>query len=215
MDENVKIISILQSVKGTSHRAFCFTINKELINVRIKSEHIDIKSFTQRINEYKIIVIEDIDLTVHCITYNNDIISFDNMDYYYALFDILSCYMKDECRLSQESFHQECEYMQRYGSPLSKKNIEIRYGLKKEDIFNSSKRVKAIKVYPFKTYDKKLKNIEGSFVWSILKSFGFHVIGLVFWNELDIFGIVLDDYKILPLKLNSGTYNNVLKVLIN
>lgn len=204
MDDNIKVISVLQTIKGSAHRAFCYTLNKSLLRVKIKFEYSDISHFNNQLDDYKIVVIEDINLTVTCITNDNKIIKFENMDFYYGLLDIVSSYMKEQHRLTQESFHQECRVMQLYSQPLSRRNIEIRLGL--DDISGRIKRLKPLKVINKKDFSDKLKNIEGSFVWAILKSFESYVLSLVFWDNEEVFGVMLDDTCILPLKLNNNTY---------
>lgn len=204
MDDNIKVISILQTIKGSAHRAFCYTLSKSLLKVKIKFEYSDIHQFNNKLDDYKIVVIEDINLTVTCITNDNKIIKFGNMDFYYGLLDIVSSNMKEQYRLSQESFHQECRAMQIYSKPLSKRNIEVRLGL--DDISGRIRTIKPLKVINKNDFYKKLKNIEGSFVWAILNSFENYVLSLVFWDNDEVFGIMLDDTCILPLKLNNNTY---------
>lgn len=207
MDDNIKVISILQTIKGSAHRAFCYTLTKSLLRVKIKFEYSDICAFNNQLDNYKIVIIEDINLTVTCITNDNKIIRFENIDFYYGILDIVSSNMKEQYRLTQESFHQECRVMQMYSQPLSKRNIEVRLGL--DDISGRIKTLKPLKVINKKDFSGKLKNIEGSFIWAILKSFENYVLSLVFWDSEEVFGIMLDDTMILPLKLNNNTYKKL------
>lgn len=204
MDDKIKVISVLQTIKGSAHRAFCYTLDKSLLKVKIKFEYSDIYAFNNQLDDYKLVIIEDINLTVTCITNENKVIRFNNMDFYYGLLDIVSSYMKDQHRLSQESFHEECRIMKMYSKPLSKRNIEVRLGL--DEVSGRIKTLKPLKLINKKDFSVKLKNIEGSFVWAILKSFEDSILSLVFWDKAEVFGIMLDDAMILPLKLNNNTY---------
>jgi hypothetical protein len=123
--------------------------------------------------------------------------------------------MMNEARLTQESFHSECYSMQVYSCPSSIKlnHIEVRQGLTKMSSSAILKKEKYISKFNKKDLlgivDREFK---ASIVGLFLYSFNSSIIALDFWSEEHVFGIMLDDYKVIPLKLNAVTYFKVCDV---
>ena len=215
MEKNLKIISVLSSVKGKAHRAICYNIDRTVFSIKLNSYHREAKDVFKYLSEAKLILIEDIDLSVHLITKEDTIVSYKDMDMYYAFFDVLSVCMANEVRLTQESFHQECLLMQTYSCPSSVKlnYIEVRQGLTKTDSNDILKKEKALKKINKKELNNIIeKNFKGTIIGLFLHAFSSSIISFVFWYDNNIFGLMLSDYKIIPLKLNTNTFRKVCDV---
>lgn len=214
-DNKIKIISVLQSLKGNAHRALCFEIARDLFLIKLKTNHKEIGKISDAISGAKILLIEDINLSVSLMDNENKVTNYRNMDFYYAIYDVLSVMISNEVRLTQESFHTECDLMRIYSSPSYVKSgvVEIRQGLEKEEALGRIKKRK----YNYKITKSGYHNMvetqfSGSVVGLFLLTFEEDVIALDFWNNEQVFGIMLNDYKVIPLKLNGTSYDKVCTV---
>ena len=141
------------------------------------------------------------------------ITSFKEMDVYYAYFDVLSICMTQEIRLTRQGFHDECTLMQKYSYPakINLSYVELRQGLLGSE--DGKKKEKAMGKVDKEIFKSTIDdNFKGSVTGLFLNVYKDDIISLVFWPEEFIFGIMLNDYKIIPLKLNEASFNKICNV---
>lgn len=211
----LKIISVLTSVKGNAHRAFCYTVDRDVFKNKLRAGYREAYKTLKQLDSAELVLIEDINLSVHMLKSDSTIESYKEMDVYYAYYDILSICMAKEVRLTKQSFHDECLLMQKHSYPATTKlsYIELRQGIVKPYIAESFKKEKALGKIEKSTFKESIEpNFKGSITGLFFNTFKDDIISLVFWPDDFIVGLMLNDYKIIPLKLNESSYNKVCKV---
>lgn len=213
--KELRIISVLTSVKGNAHRAMCYSVDRMVFKHKLRAGYKEAFKTIGLIDDAEIILIEDINLSVHILKSDLSIESYKEMDIYYAYYDVLSVCMTKEIRLTKQSFHDECLLMQRFSYPSTTKlsYIELRQGLTKAINDDTLKKEKALGKIEKVTFRESIEpNFKGSITGLFLNTFKNDIISLVFWPDEFIVGLMLNDYKIIPLKLNEASYEKVAKV---
>lgn len=212
----MKIISVRGTTTGNAHKAICYEVNRNWFRNKIMHEYKEIDKVSELLAMAKIILIEDLDLSIHILSYRNQLDSFKDMDLYYAFFDILSTGISGSVRLTQESFHKECYNQRLLSSPKSFNinEIELRKGLTKDEIIGMIRRIKANAKISRDSFERLVESdLKQSIIGLFLKVFSKRISSLVFWDEKCVLGIMLDDYNTIPLKLNLNSYEQVKNLL--
>lgn len=208
LEKGLKIISVLGSTTGDALRAFCYDLDRNDYRIKLTLEHPEAAEVIHQISKAKIIMIEDIKLTATILMYNNQIKVYDNMDIYYAFFDTLAKCVKGSVRLTQEGWNDTCTLQTRVSFPRNSKGpkIELREGV----MLDGKNKKRAFGKVLREDIDSLIdKNFKGTVTGLFAQVFKDITGAYIFWDMDNIFGIMLDDYKIIPLKVNEATYDKV------
>lgn len=215
LEESLKVISVVGTTTGNAHKAVCYEVDRDWFRKKMGFEYKEAKRILNLFSLAKLILIEDMDLSVHILSYKNELESFHNMDVYYAFYDVLALGISNSVRLTQESWHQECYNQKLFSSPkaYNTNEIEIRLGLSKEDN-NLLKRVKPISRIKRSDFNKLVnEKLYRSVTGLFMKVFSDRISSLVFWEEQKVLGLMLNDFNTIPLKLNYVSYEQIKAIL--
>lgn len=211
LEKELKLVSVLGTTTGDALRAFYYNVDRNTFRIKLTLEHPEAAEVLHYICMSKVIMIEDIRLTVSILTYNNILKVYDQMDIYYAFFDTLSKCVKDSVRLTQESWNPRCVLQTRVSFPRNPKGakIELRKGVNAE---GKRERSSVGKLTRETAYELIETNFNGTITGLFMQVFKDITGAYIFWDMENVFGIMLDDYKIIPLKVNEATYAKICAV---
>lgn len=228
-DNLLKVISINESSGGYVHKARVYLVDRRILESQLRLAYKIVQTLND-LSDAKFVIIENLNATVTVIDKDWEVNTIKNPDLYYSYFDVVNEIKKKDVVISQENFQNECKRQVMESAPEGKigRSVEIRLGLPKEKL--SHKEMLADGTIPDRIYTDRLpskyyraekkvnrdkilelinNNLDKTVFRAICSIYWNQVIALIFWDKETVVGMMLEDFRILPLNFTPEQYEKI------